>query len=463
MLKATSIDKSLFRAYDIRGVVDEALTEENVYLIGKGIGSIVQERGEQQLTVARDGRLSGERLTIALTEGVLATGCDVIDIGMVPTPLLYYATRVFDQHSGVMVTGSHNPPEYNGFKIVIAGAMLAEEGIQNLYQRIHAEQFKSGKGNQYVRDVIERYISVLKHNIHLERPISIILDAGNGVTGMIAPRLFRELGCEVTELCCEVNGNFPNHHPDPTQAENLQMLDAALRKNKNAEVGLAFDGDGDRLGLMTELGEIVNADRILMLFAQDLLSKRPGAKIIYDVKCSNQLAKLIAMLGGEPIMWKTGHSLIKAKLQETNALLAGEMSGHIFFKDRWFGFDDALYAGARFLELLSQQDKKSSHLFASIPNSINTPELKVMVTEDEKFALVESVIKKANFKEAKTVNTIDGLRVDFDDGFGLIRASNTSPCLVLRFEAINQVILQQIQQLFRELILSVKPDLALPF
>lgn len=457
-----NIDQSIFRAYDIRGIVGETLNEKNVFLIGKGIGSLVLAQKEQQVTIARDGRESGFKLSQSLTEGILSTGCDVIDIGMVPTPLLYYATRIFDQHSGVMLTGSHNPPEYNGLKIVIGGQTLAEEGLQILYKRITQNEFNEGKGNRYVQDVVDRYINAVKHSIRLTKPLKIVVDAGNGVTGIVAPLLFRALGCEVDELFCEIDGRFPNHHPDPTQPENLSALFKVMREGR-ADIGFAFDGDGDRLGLVTNRGELIHADRVLMLFSQALLKQHPGAKIIFDVKCSNQLADLIVKNGGEPLMWKTGHSLIKVKLQETNALLAGEMSGHFFFKDRWFGFDDALYAGARMLELLSHDGNKSAVLFDRLPNSINTPELRVSVNEEEKFSLMKTLIEKAKFEQAKEIVTLDGLRVVFDKGWGLVRASNTTPCLILRFEANNHEWLHHIQKLFRELLLSIKPDLVLPF
>lgn len=461
-----SIDRAIFRAYDIRGIVDQSLTNEVIYSLGRAIGTEVLEKAQQSIALGFDGRLSSPRLAEILAEGIISTGCDVIDVGMVPTPLLYYATQVLDTRSGVMITGSHNPPEYNGCKIVINGETLAESSIQHLYHRIVNKQFSQGRGEYREIDIVERYIEQVVANVSLKRPLRIIVDAGNAIPGMIAPTLYRRLGCEVEELFCQIDGHFPHHHPDPSQAENLRDL-ITMVKDKAADIGLAFDGDGDRLGVVTSKGKIIWPDRQLILFAQEMLATHPGAKVIYDVKCTNHLAALIKKCGGEPIMWKTGHSLIKAKLAETQALLAGEMSGHIFFKDRWYGFDDAIYAGARLLEILSHQAEDSETVFATVPDSVNTPELKVFVAEEEKFYLMEqlrSKIKKmpAAFKQAEVV-TIDGLRVNFSEGWGLVRLSNTTPCLVLRFEAINEQVLKKIQDLFRELLLSISPALVLPF
>jgi phosphomannomutase/phosphoglucomutase len=460
--RAHTVDASIFRAYDIRGIVDESLPAETVFLIGQALGSLVRERGDNQIVIGRDGRLSGVRLAKALADGILATGCDVIDIGMVPTPVLYYATHVLEQHSGVMLTGSHNPPQYNGLKMVVQGATLAEEHIQALYQRIIQQQFYVGTGVYRELNIINRYLLEVAENVQLQRPLKIVIDAGNGVTGMLAPALFRALGCEVQELFCEVDGTFPNHHPDPSQTENLHDLIHAVRES-HADIGLAFDGDGDRLGVVTTKGEVIWPDRLLMLYAQALLDHVPHANIIYDVKCTHHLDAMIRKHHGNPMMWKTGHSLIKAKMAEINAELAGEMSGHFFFKHRWYGFDDALYAGARLLEILSEREEDSDEVFATIPNSINTPELKVLVTEEEKFGLMQLLIANANFEDAKDILTIDGLRVNFSEGWGLVRPSNTTPYLVLRFEAINQTILENIQLLFRNWMLAVKPDLVLPF
>ncbi|MES2218669.1 MAG: phosphomannomutase/phosphoglucomutase [Pseudomonadota bacterium] len=460
--QSPTLNPEIFRAYDIRGVVDETLTPEIVRDIGRAIGTVALDAGEQRMAVGRDGRLSGPILMTALCEGILTTGCDVIDVGVVPTPLLYYSANVLDTRSGVMLTGSHNPPEYNGLKIVINGKTLAEAGIKNLYQRIVDKKFQQGNGYLCEMAIIERYISHITHTVKLARPLVVVVDCGNGVPGCVAPELYRQLGCEVHELFCEVDGNFPNHHPDPSQPANLQDLIDKVREVK-ADIGLAFDGDGDRLGVVTNKGEIIWPDRQLMLFAKAILAKNPGGKIIYDVKCTNKLADVITEYGGEPLMWKTGHSLIKAKLFETQALLAGEMSGHIFLKDRWYGFDDAIYAGARLLEILASDKTDMDALFEKFPNSVNTPELKIYVSEAEKFSLMEKLISGANFNTALQIMTIDGLRVNFADGWGLVRPSNTTPCLVLRFEAESEKVLTKIQNLFREFILGVEPGLVLPF
>ena len=460
-MKTPMIDPSIFRAYDIRGIVDDTLTESGVYALGRVIGSLAREKGERRIVFARDGRLSSPRLAAALSAGLITTGCDVIDIGMVPTPVLYYSTFVLETKTGVMITGSHNPPEYNGLKVMIAGKTLAEEGIQDLYRRVIENKFIEQEGHSYQLDFVERYILHVAQIVKLYRPLKIVIDAGNGVAGAIAPTLYRHMGCEVHELHCEVDGTFPNHHPDPGDPKNLQDLIQEM-KRVNADVGLAFDGDGDRLGVVTSEGEIIYPDRLMMLFASAILQDQPNAKIIYDVKCTNELGKLIKAFGGEPIMWKTGHSLIKAKLAETQAALAGEMSGHIFFKHRWYGFDDALYAGARLLEILSEHPGECTELFNALPNSVNTPELKIMVADSEKNALMAELIKQANFSDAEIVK-IDGLRVNFANGWGLVRSSNTTPCLVLRFEAESEKVLLAIQELFRELLLKVKPGLALPF
>lgn len=456
------MDPSIFRSYDIRGIVDETLTEEAVFFIGKAVASLALEQGECEMAIARDGRLSSPRLATLLCDGILSTGCNVVDLGMAPTPLLYYATHVLDTRSGIMLTGSHNPSDYNGLKMVVKGTTLAEDEITGLHQRILEKRFATGSGVRREFNIVERYINHIVGDVYLTYPLKIVVDAGNGVTGKIAPALFRALGCEVHELFCEIDGSFPNHHADPSQVENLQDLIKAVKEHE-ADIGLAFDGDGDRLGVVTSKGEIIWPDRLLMLFAKAILSEQPHSKIIFDVKCTTHLATLILALKGEPIMWKTGHSFIKAKLAETDAQLAGEMSGHFFFKHRWFGFDDALYAGARLLEILSQQQEDSDTVFANIPNSINTPELKVLVKDEEKFDLMRALISNADFKDAKDIMTIDGLRVNFKHGWGLVRPSNTTPCLILRFEATNQGILEEIQTLFRHWMLGVKPELVLPF
>ncbi len=456
-----SIHPSIFRAYDIRGIVNKTLREIDIYLLGKAIGTKAIRKGERSIAIARDGRLSSPLLHAALSDGLLSTGVDVIDLGMVPTPLLYYATHNLETRSGVMLTGSHNPAEYNGLKMIVNGETLAETGIQELYQAIITKDFLQGEGQLSELDMVERYLTHVARDVRLPSSLKIVIDCGNGVAGSVAPELFRRLGAEVIELFCEIDGNFPNHHPDPSSTENLQSLIQKV-KETGADIGLAFDGDGDRLGVVTNEGEIIWPDRQLMLFARSILRKEPLARIIYDVKCTRHLAEMIKAWGGEPIMWKTGHSLIKSKLIETQAALAGEMSGHIFFKDQWYGFDDAIYAGARLLQILSMENKTSSALFREIPNSINTPELKIYVEENEKFELMNALIQKANFTSGENI-TIDGLRVNFADGWGLVRPSNTTPCLVLRFEADSETVLKRIQDLFRDLLFSVKPDLEIPF
>lgn len=456
------VPASIFRAYDIRGIVDEELTPATIYTIGLAIGSENRAQGENKIVVARDGRLSGPTLIKALSEGLQASGCDVIDIGMVPTPLLYFATNTLDTRSGVMLTGSHNPSNYNGLKIVINGETLSEQRIQALYQRIQQNDFNKGDGTltQYTT-IISEYIQRITSDVKLKKSLRVVIDCGNGVAGAVAPQLLRALGCEVFELFCEVDGKFPNHHPDPSIPENLNDLINAVREER-AEIGLAFDGDADRLGVVTNEGEIIWPDRQLMLYAIDVLSRNPGATIIYDIKSTSHLENVIKEHGGQPLMWKTGHSLVKAKLRETGALLAGEMSGHTFFKERWFGFDDGMYTAARLLEILSASENSSSEIFAEIPNSVNTPELKLPIAEERKFIFMDKFKQQAKFAEAK-ITTIDGLRADFVDGWGLVRPSNTSPYLILRFEAVDEDGLKRIQALFREQLLALDKDLVLPF
>jgi phosphomannomutase/phosphoglucomutase len=455
------IDPSIFRAYDIRGIVDRTLDAGVVEQIGRAIGSEALQCGRNTVVVGRDGRLSGPKLTAALIDGITATGCDVRDIGRVPTPVLYFATHHLDTRSGVVVTGSHNPPDYNGMKIVIDGETLAGEAIQHLRQRIESGNFISGSGSVETIDVVPDYIGRIRADVDVVRPLKVVVDCGNGVAGGLAPQLFRELGCEVTELFCEVDGNFPNHHPDPSKTDNLKDLIDAVRTG-GADIGFAFDGDGDRLGVVTADGRIIWPDRVLMLFAADILDRNPGGKIIYDVKCSRHLDAIIREHGGEPVMWKTGHSFIKAKIKESGALLAGEMSGHIFIKERWYGFDDALYAGARLLEILARDERPVTEVFASLPDSVNTPELNVSMREGEPPAFIERLLEKAHFEGAR-VSTIDGLRADFEDGWGLVRASNTTPVLVLRFEAENNAALMRIMKEFRQVMLQIDPQLSLPF
>ncbi len=456
-----TVPPEIFKAYDIRGIVGKTLTNALCEQIGRAIGSQVRARGQSSIAIGRDGRLSGPELSQALARGLQASGVDVIDIGLVATPMLYFATYHLQTGSGVMITGSHNPPDYNGLKMVVAGETLAGDAIQNLRHRIETQDFASGSGSYATADIAEAYLQRVVSDVKLKRPLNIIVDCGNGVPGAFAPELYRRLGCTVREMFCEVDGKFPNHHPDPSQPENLQDLIAALAGG-NEEIGLAFDGDGDRLGVVTRAGKIIYPDRQLMLFAADVLSRNLGAKIIFDVKSTRHLFTWIREHGGEPIMWKTGHSLIKAKMKETGALLAGEMSGHMFFKERWYGFDDGLYAGARLLEFLSGTRDVSAE-FDKLPDSVNTPELQIQLKEGENYALIEKLQKTARFEGAREVITIDGLRVEYANGFGLARASNTTPVVVLRFEANDAEQLTAIQNDFRRVLNDALPGAALPF
>jgi phosphomannomutase / phosphoglucomutase len=411
--------------------------------------------------IGRDGRLSGPDLSQALASGLQRTGIDVIDLGIVATPMLYFATHVLEAQSGIMVTGSHNPPDYNGFKMVLGGEAIYGDAIQALYQTIVRADFAQGNGSYRSHDIKQAYLNRISSDITLARPMKIAIDCGNGVAGAFAGELYRALGCDVIELFCDVDGTFPNHHPDPAHPENLQDLIRCLKETE-AEIGLAFDGDGDRLGVVTKDGQIIYPDRQLMLFAQDVLTRHPGQPILYDVKCTRHIAPWVERHGGKPLMWKTGHSLVKAKMRETGAPLGGEMSGHIFFKDRWYGFDDGLYAGARLLELLARLDDPSAALNA-LPQASSTPELHLQLQEGENFALIEKLQKEARFPDAQQVVTIDGLRVEYADGFGLARSSNTTPVVVMRFEGESQQALDRIQQEFKRAILASKPDAVLPF
>ena len=459
--KAPNLPASIFRAYDIRGVVGDSLTTETAYWVGRAIGSESLAKGEPNVSVGRDGRLSGPELVQHLIQGLLDSGCDVSDIGMVPTPVLYYAANILAGKSGVMLTGSHNPPDYNGFKIVIAGDTLANEQIQTLRKRIETNDLSSGVGKVEQVDVLERYFEQIRNDIAMAKPMKVVVDCGNGVAGVIAPRMIEALGCTVIPLYCEVDGNFPNHHPDPGKPENLVDLIAKVKSEK-ADLGLAFDGDGDRVGVVTNAGSMIYPDRLLMLFAKDVVSRNPGADIIFDVKCTRRLTPLISGYGGRPVMWKTGHSLIKKKMKESGALLAGEMSGHIFFKERWFGFDDGIYSAARLLEILSQDKRDAEQVFAAFPCDISTPEINITVTEESKFTIMDALQRDAQWGEANLI-TLDGVRVDYPKGWGLIRASNTTPVLVLRFEADSEEELGRIQDVFRAQLLNVAPDLKLPF
>ncbi|CAN4269561.1 {ManB} Phosphomannomutase [Methylophilaceae bacterium] len=463
-----AIPKEIFKAYDIRGIVGKTLTPEIVELIGHALGSEAKKRGQTEICIGYDGRLSGPELAHALSSGIRKAGINVVNLGMVATPMVYFAAYHLNTHCGVMVTGSHNPPDYNGLKMVLDGETLSNESIQSLRQRIEQKNFTYGDGVERNYAITEDYISTIQADIKLTRPMQIAVDCGNGVAGAFAKNLYNSIGCRVDELFCEVDGHFPNHHPDPSIPENLVDL-ANLLQTSSAEIGLAFDGDGDRLGIVTKDCQIIYPDRQLLLFAEDVLSRNKGATIIFDVKSTRNLSPWIRKYGGNPLMWKTGHSLVKAKIKETNAALAGEMSGHLFFNDadingkkRWYGFDDGLYAGARMLEILSQFANPSD-ILNSLPDSFSTPEQHIQMNEGEPHALIASLQKSANFEGAVEVITIDGLRVEYPDGFGLMRPSNTAPVIVLRFEADSVAALKRIQAQFREVILGTAPHLALPF
>jgi phosphomannomutase/phosphoglucomutase len=456
-----NLPDDIFKAYDIRGIVGKTLTAPIVQAVGQALGTLAQERGRDTLVVGRDGRLSGPELAGALAIGIRASGANVVDIGMVTTPISYFAAHHLGTLCAVMVTGSHNPPDYNGLKMVIAGDTLAGDEIKALRTRIEAGELKRGTGTLRSADVGPAYFDRVAGDVRLARPMKIAVDCGNGVAGAFAPTLFRRLGCEVTELFCEVDGHFPNHHPDPSQPENLRDLIANLASSDN-ELGLAFDGDGDRLGVVAKDGRTIYADRQLMLFAADMLTRRPGATVIYDVKSTRNLKPWIEQHGGKPLLWKTGHSLIKAKMKETGAELAGEMSGHTFFKERWYGFDDGLYAGARLLEILSR-DADSSAALHAIPDSLSTPELNIACADASPHALIDKLAATASFPGAVDVIRIDGLRVEYPDGFGLARASNTTPVIVLRFEADDAAALARIQGEFRRVLSQAMPGRPLPF
>ena len=456
------LPEEIFKAYDIRGIVGVSLTVENILFIGHAIGSEAKARGLDKIVFARDGRLSGPELGKALVTGLLASGMKVINVGMLPTPTLYYAAAELSNGTGVMLTGSHNPSNYNGIKMVLGGDTLSGDVIQSLRQRILNNDLSTGEGSYSNEQVLDKYIDRITSDVTLKRKIKIVIDCGNGVAGTIAPKLFTQLGCDVTPLFCEVDGSFPNHHPDPSQPKNLEDLIAEVKK-QNADLGIAFDGDGDRIGVVSGDGKIIWPDRLMMLFAKDVLSRNEGANIIFDIKCSSNLQIEIEAAGGKPLMWKTGHSLIKAKMKETNALLAGEMSGHIFFKERWYGFDDALYSAARLLEILAGQLRQARVVFSALPDSINTPELKIEMQEGENFEFMKKLQEKSvEFTDAE-LTLIDGVRVDYSNGWGLVRASNTTPCLVLRFEGKNKKAMATVQEKFREVLTSIKPDIKLPF
>ena len=461
-----ALSKTIFKAYDIRGIIDKTLDASVAKKIGWAFGQAALAKGEKKVVIGRDGRLSGPALAGALAQGLQSAGVDVIDLGVVATPMVYFGTNVLDTRSGIMVTGSHNPPDYNGFKMVLAGEAIYGDAILALYHSIVAHDSDgaaavAAPGNYSTHDIRAAYIERILGDVKLARPIKIAVDCGNGVAGAFAGELFRGMGCDVIELFCEVDGNFPNHHPDPAHPENLQDLIRCLA-GTDAEIGIAFDGDGDRLGVVTKDGQIIYPDRQMMLFAADVLTRHPGEQILYDVKCTRHLAPYISKHGGVPLMYKTGHSLVKAKLRETGAPLGGEMSGHIFFKDRWYGFDDGLYSGARLLEILTRESDPSA-LLNSLPQSDSTPELHLELKEGENVALMDTLRRDAVFPGNEQIITIDGLRVEYADGFGLARSSNTTPVIVMRFEAETPEALARIQGQFKSVILAAKPDAVLPF
>ncbi|WP_094091877.1 phosphomannomutase/phosphoglucomutase [Legionella clemsonensis] len=455
------IERSVFRAYDIRGIIGKQLDEDAFYSIGLAVSCRLHALKREKIFVARDGRLTSESLVKALQQGLIDSGITVLDLGAIATPMMYFATHTLEVDSGLMVTGSHNPADYNGIKLVLAGRTLVEKDIHHLYDLVMAGTHYQGKGEYHTFDIIPAYTQRIINDIKLKRPLKIVVDCGNGIGGPIIPTVIKALGCEVIPLYCDVDGHFPNHHPDPSVEANLSDLKQAVI-HAQADIGIAFDGDADRLGVVTDKGEVIWPDRLLMLYARHLLENTKGATIVYDVKCSSHLGKLIQEAGGIAKMCPTGHSIVKAVMREENAALAGEMSGHLFFKDRWYGFDDALYSACRLLELLSANPQTVSEQFAAIPNSINTPEIKIPIAEEQKFGFMQRFCEQAHFPDAQLI-TIDGLRVEFAEGWGLLRASNTTPCLVARFEAKDETSLERIQALFREQLRSIDKNLLLSF
>jgi len=457
----TEVAEEIFRAYDIRGVFGDTLTAPVMLGIGRALGSEAISRGAMSICVGRDGRQSSPELAQSLIKGLVSTGLKVVDIGMVPTPVLYFAIEQLAVDAGAMVTGSHNAPEYNGLKMVINGDTLAEADTFKIYARIQAQDYVTKQGELTTAEVTTEYIDRIISDIAVAAPLKVVVDAGNGVAGELAPELLAELGCEVIPLHCEIDGLFPNHHPDPGKAENLQDLIAKVKETE-AHIGIALDGDGDRIGVVSNSGEIIWPDRLLMLFAKDVVSRNPGADVVFDVKCSRRLSSLISGFGGRPVMWRSGHSMLKAKMKETGALLGGELSGHMFFKERWSGFDDGLYSAARLLEILGIDDRDAHTVFGEFPEDVSTPALLMEVSESEKFSVVEELIRQGDWGDA-TVTTLDGVRVDYTDGWGLCRASNTTPDLMFRFEAETEAGLQRIQDVFRKQFAISGFDFELPF
>ncbi|NLB58346.1 MAG: phosphomannomutase/phosphoglucomutase, partial [Gammaproteobacteria bacterium] len=460
---AVKIDPGIFRAYDIRGIVGQTLDAGIAELIGHAIGSLMHDQGLKDIVGGRDGRLSGPDMVAGLTEGLRKAGRNVIDIGMAPTPVVYFGAFHLRTGCCVSVTGSHNPPDYNGFKIVVGGETLSGDAITDLHARIAEDRLHRAEspGGLSERDIGDDYVDRIAGDVQTERPLKVVVDAGNGVAGEIGPRVLEAIGAEVVPLYCEIDGEFPNHHPDPSEPENLEDLINMVQR-LDADLGIAFDGDGDRLGVVTKEGENIFPDRLLMLFAADVLERNPGAVIVYDVKCTGRLPGHILRHGGSPLMWKTGHSLIKAKMREVEAELAGEMSGHFFFAERWYGFDDGIYSAARLLEILAARDETPTQILSALPTGVATAEIKVPAPDENPHAFVERFQASAELEGAR-LSTIDGVRADWNDGWGLVRASNTTPVLVLRFDADDQAALERIQALFREQIHAIDPELELPF
>ncbi|STX28737.1 phosphomannomutase [Legionella beliardensis] len=459
--RAKQINQSVFCAYDIRGIIDENFDEHAFYSIGRAIGCRLHALNRQKIIVARDGRLTSMGLSAALKQGLLDSGITTIDIGEVPTPVMYFATFKYGVDSGVIVTGSHNPADYNGIKIVLAGKTLVQEDINILYNLVLNQTFINGQGQSDYLDVVPDYIERILNDVVLRRRLKVVVDCGNGVAGGIIPQLLQKLGCEVISLYCDVDGRFPNHHPDPSIEENLVTLQQTVLQNQ-ADIGLAFDGDADRLGVVTNTGKVIWPDRLMMLYARHLLKSKPGATIVYDVKCSSHLTDVITAAGGQAHMCPTGHSIVKGVMKSTQAALAGEMSGHLFFKDRWYGFDDALYSACRLLEIISENPLSADAQFLTVPDSVNTPEIKIPISNSQKFNFMQQFIEHAVFDAIRKIK-IDGLRVEFEHGWGLIRASNTTPCLVARFEARDHLSLKAIQELFKQQLHSIAKDLVIPF
>lgn len=459
--KLRPVSRNVFRAYDIRGIIGEQLDQDAFYSIGKAISVRLHALNRSSIFLARDGRLTSPALSAALAQGLLDSGINVLDLGAVATPVMYFATNTHEIDSGLMVTGSHNPSDYNGIKMVLAGTTLANDDIEILFQINQQKEFITGQGEYQQHPVLAEYIQRIVSDIKLQQPLKVVVDCGNGIAGPVIPEVLRQLGCEVIPLFCDVDGRFPNHHPDPAVEENLIDLKNAIEQH-NADLGLAFDGDADRLGVITNAGELIWPDRLMMLYVKDVLIRNPGAAIVFDVKCSSHLAEVIQSAGGVAKMCPTGHSIVKAVMKEENAALAGEMSGHLFFKDRWYGFDDALYSACRLLEILSQSHLSASEQFKAIPDSINTPEIKIPIQDEEKFDFMRRFTAEASFPDARII-CIDGLRVEYPHGWGLIRASNTTPCLVARFEARDKITLNEIQCLFKHQLHSLDESLHLPF